>query len=73
MSDFIFSEPLHRNDDGYVLVTPELKFFMCLGMRNVYLTENIDDAFVFYNEESAAGMALELQTRTDIWFGVDLV
>ena len=73
MSDFIFSEPLHKVHDGYILVTEDLKFFMCLGMRNVYLTENVDDAFVFYNEESAAGMALELQTRSYKWFGVDVI
>ena len=71
MSDFIFSEPLNKVNYGYILVTEDLKYFMCLGMRQVYLSENIDDAFVFYCESAASEMALELQARTQKWFGVD--
>lgn len=73
MSDFIFSEPLNSVHDGYIIVTDDLKFFLWLGMRQVYLTENIDDAFVFYCESAASEMALELQSRTNKWFGVDLI
>lgn len=62
------------NDECCFLVVDDDGKYVCgLVDKIVEITDDIEHAIKFYNEESAWGLAMELQCRIYKWFGVEVI
>lgn len=71
MKKIIFNLPVE--ECSYAIMGADKKYVHCIRENTITMCDRIEQAIWFYNESSAYQLCLELQTQTNLWFGVVVI